>query len=231
MPASFSSFENKKAVQESHFMTQEELPVIVEEEVSKPVEMGKIEPLKVLSQMSGKYILAQGDLGLYIIDQHAAMERIRYEYYQDRLLDQNHPEQMLLMPHVIEGRRSLVGRIEEVNAVLKQFQIELDVLDEDSLILRSMPMWMKERELNEFLTEVLDGFEDEKNISEEDFRSLGLATLACHSSVRFNEYLSMPEMIALVEDLRACRQAYHCPHGRPTFLSVEHTQLIKEFKR
>ena len=235
LPASFSSFERKEENElpqvdkETSFIEVETLKEEIIEKVES--ESGKIEPLKVLSQMSGKYILAQGDLGLYIIDQHAAMERIRYEYYQDRLLDQNHPEQMLLMPHVIEGRKSLVGRIDEVNAVLKQFQIELDVLDEDSLILRSMPMWMKEKELNEFLTEVLDGFEDEKNISEEDFRSLGLATLACHSSVRFNEYLSMPEMIALVEDLRACRQAYHCPHGRPTFLSVEHTQLIKEFKR
>ena len=66
---------------------------------------------------------------------------------------------------------------------------------------------------------------------QESIRTDVLATLACHSSVRFNEYLSHEEMVQLVEDLRQCDQGYHCPHGRPTFVTFEHADLLKAFKR
>ena len=181
--------------------------------------------------MSGKYILAQGNEGLYIIDQHAAMERVRYEYFQKKLLNKQNSLQDLLMPLVLEGRPTLIPRLEEVNEKFKQFQIRLEPFSEDSLIVRSLPQWLEIGEAKEFIEEVLDLIETGKVIREEDIRRDGLASLACHSSVRFNEYLSHQEMVKLVEDLRACTQAYHCPHGRPTLISVTHKQLIKEFKR
>lgn len=190
-----------------------------------------IEPLTVLSQFSGKYILAQGDNGLYIIDQHAAMERIRYEYYQNLLLNNTYGMQTLLVPLMFEGRRTLVEISDDVNKHLKQFQISLDVFGDDSFVLREYPLWIKENEVYEFVNDVLDGFEDNKIQDEESVRENALATLACHSSVRFNEYLSHEEMEKLVYDLRMCEQAYHCPHGRPTLLNIDHKFLIKEFKR
>lgn len=191
----------------------------------------KIEPLKVLSQMSGKYILAQGNDGLYIIDQHAAMERVRYEYFQKKLLNKKTAIQDLLIPLILEGRKSLVPRIDEINEVLKQFQIEAEAFMEDSIIVRSLPQYLKIEEAKELLEEVLDLLEGGKEVREEDIRKNALATLACHSSVRFNEFLSQNEMNQLVEDLRSCTQPFHCPHGRPTLISITHDQLIKEFKR
>lgn len=191
----------------------------------------QIEDLTVLSQMSGKYILAQGKEGLYIIDQHAAMERVRYEYFQNKLLNKQNALQDLLMPLVLEGRHSLISRLEETNAKFRQFQIHLEPFSEDSLIVRSLPQWLTIGEAKEFIEEILDLIETGKVIREEDIRRDGLASLACHSSVRFNEYLSRHEMVKLVEDLRACTQPFHCPHGRPTLISITHQQLIKEFKR
>lgn len=191
----------------------------------------KIEPLKILSQMSGKYILAQGEEGLYIIDQHAAMERVRYEYYQNKLLNQRSPLQAMLVPLMFEGRKSLIPMIDKINEDFSQFQIHLEVFSEDTLIVRDVPQWIKQEEAKDFIEEVLDLIESNKVIREEDLRRDALATLACHSSVRFNEYLSMQEMQKLVEDLRACTQPFHCPHGRPTLISITHKQLIREFKR
>lgn len=202
-----------------------------DEEVIETSKKLSIEPLQVLSQFAGKYILAQGDSGLFIIDQHAAMERIRYEYYQNILLKRTHGLQTLLIPLLFEGRHSLVERLDEVNEHLSQFQIQLDILGDDTLILREYPLWIKEEQVSDFITIVLDGFEDDILQDEESVRQDVLATLACHSSIRFNEYLSMPEMERLVQDLRMCEQGYHCPHGRPTFLTLEHKFLIKEFKR
>lgn len=199
---------------------------IVEEEATQ-----RLENLKVLSQMSGKYILAQGDEGLYIIDQHAAMERVRYEYYQDKLLDKEYAMQDMLIPHIFEGRTSLVMQSERVNEVFKGMHIELEVFGEDSFVLRSVPEWIKENEVKEFVNKVLDMIESDKTVREEDLRRRVIATLACHSSVRFNEYLSMEQMEALVESLRQCEQPFHCPHGRPTLIQIDHKQLIKEFNR
>lgn len=191
----------------------------------------KIEPLTVLSQLSGCYILAQGDQGLYIIDQHAAMERVRYEYYQKKMLNRNNPTQDFLIPLIIEGRKTIIGRVDEINKILQEFQLELEVFGDDAFVLRSTPLWIEENVVAEFINEVLDMFEAERIIREEDLRRNVLATLACHSSVRFNEFMSMDEMIELVRQLRACKQPFNCPHGRPTFITVEHKQLIKEFKR
>ena len=235
-PRITDSFDLTPSFDKTPFVEEEinDLPFSVEATESEMIRRSKavsIEPLQVLAQFAGKYILAQADSGLYIIDQHAAMERIRYEYYQNLLLHKKHSLQPLLMPLLFEGRRTLVERIEDVNKHFEQFQIELDVLGEDTFALRAYPLWIKDNEISDFINIVLDGFEEESNIDEETVRQDVIATLACHSSVRFNEYLSMDEMIKLVDDLRHCEQGYHCPHGRPTFISLEHRFLLKEFKR
>lgn len=208
-------------------------PIInhVDKPTEEPVFVSRIEPLTVLSQMSGKYILAQGDLGLYIVDQHAAMERVRYEYFQNKLLDHKTPVQDLLIPMVFEGRKAIMEEVDQINDTFSEFQIHLEAMDESALVLRSVPLWIKENEISEFVNEILDMFEDKRNIRKESLRQNVLATLACHSSVRFNEYMSMDEMVQLIKQLRDCTQPFHCPHGRPTFITVEHDQLIKEFKR
>lgn len=190
-----------------------------------------IEPITVLSQMSGKYILGQGSEGLYIIDQHAAMERIRYEYYQNKLLNKQVPQQDLLVPILIEGRKSLIPQIDSINETLSQFQIVLEEFGEDTLIVRSLPQWVVDDNPQMFVEDILDFYETGLKVREEDVKRDVLATLACHSSVRFNEYLSQQEMEKIVSDLRQCEQPFHCPHGRPTFLRITHKQLIKEFKR
>lgn len=190
-----------------------------------------IEPITVLSQMSGKYILGQGSEGLYIIDQHAAMERIRYEYYQNQLLNKQVPQQDLLVPILIEGRKSLIPQIDSINETLSQFQIVLEEFGEDTLIVRSLPQWVVDDNPQMFVEDILDFYETGLKVREEDVKRDVLATLACHSSVRFNEYLSQQEMEKIVSDLRQCEQPFHCPHGRPTFLRITHKQLIKEFKR
>ena len=191
----------------------------------------RIETLNVLAQMSGKYILAQGDLGLYIIDQHAAMERVRYEYYQNQLLEKHYAMQDLLVAHLFEGRKALVMQIERVQTILQPMGINLEPFGDDSLVLRSVPTWIKEKEVSEFMNNVLDRIESDRSVREEDLRRRAIATLACHSSVRFNEFMSREEMIALIESLRECAQPFHCPHGRPTLIKVTHQQLIKEFSR
>lgn len=224
--------EEAPSVLEVEEVTFESEPVEIESTAEPiPVEKPKIEPLKVLSQFSGKYILAQGEQGLYIIDQHAAMERVRYEYFQNKLLNQNKGTQPLLIPLILEGRSTLIHREQEVKEAFDALHMNIEILDDDAFVIRERPLWMKESELLEFSNKTLDYLEDHKTIREEDFRNHSLATLACHSSVRFNEYMSQIEMESLVEQLRVAEQPFHCPHGRPTFMIIEHGDLIKGFLR
>ncbi len=223
----------EEKVEEIHEEAPKQLE-IKDKEVLEPevtIQKPKIEPLQVLAQMSGKYILAKGEQGLYIIDQHAAMERVRYEYFQDKLLDTVSDVQPLLIPEIFDGRRSLVIQSEKVIDAFKDFQIKMDVLDEESFVLRERPVWLKEKELHEFVNKTLDYLESSRTIREEDFRSHTLATLACHSSVRFNEYMSKLEMETLVSQLRNARQPFHCPHGRPTFMILDEKDILKGFLR
>lgn len=234
-----------EAKQESTSTTQEDTSISVpketsnsiyveEQEVSKIIEEKRepqFEYLEVLSQFSGKYILASGTEGLYIIDQHAAMERIRYEYFTNKLLYKEQSIQPLLIPFTFEGRGKIVEEIDRLNTLTSIFPLTFEVLDVNTLILREIPMWIDDKEIIEFTNKVLDSFEEDKKLDEEIFRKKAIATLACHSSVRFNEYLSQQEMEKLVEDLRYCKQPFHCPHGRPTFIVMDHKSLIREFGR
>lgn len=209
--------------------TQKEVEI---QEVTQDVsQIAKIEPLTVLSQMSGKYILAQGDTGLYIIDQHAAMERVRYEHFQRKYLGTALGKQDVLIPHLFEGFGPLVQRIEDLNQFLQEFDLELEVFDDQTLVLRSVPLWLVDTDVYASMLELLENYESGRITDQERFRNLTLATFACHSSVRFNEYLSHDEMVSLVQDLRHCEQPLHCPHGRPTLILMDHDSLIKEFKR
>ena len=81
------------------------------------------------------------------------------------------------------------------------------------------------------MQDIFDYYQKNQTIQAESLRKAALASLACHSSIRFNRNLTLEEMKQVVEDLKKCEQPFHCPHGRPTFITVEHDQLIKEFKR
>lgn len=200
-------------------------------EVAEPEKQPELEDLQVLAQFHGKYILAQGERGLYIFDQHASMERVRYEYYQARLLNQNHERQPLLISLVFEKKAKLVARLGELNQRLALYDLEVEAISDEDLIVRELPLWMSGIEVKTVLEDLFEAFEAEFTLDEERLRRRLIATMACHSSVRFNHHLSVQEMQQIVDDLKKCRQPYHCPHGRPTFIVLEDQQLIKDFYR
>ena len=94
-----------------------------------------------------------------------------------------------------------------------------------------MPQWLADANPQLFIEEILDMFESEKTIHKEEVQR-DVLTQQWHVTLPFVlTYLSHEEMVRLVEDLRSCRQPFHCPHGRPTLLKITHDQLIKEFHR
>lgn len=159
------------------------------------------------------------------------MERVRYEYFRKKLERVNVPTQELTVPIVHEIRADLMLRLPEINQSVASIGLEFQAIGPNQVALRQVPVWMHDVDEYVLIRQILDLFEEERTISLEKLRKHAAATMACHSSIRFNRVLTEDEMRSLIEQLAQCEQPYHCPHGRPTFLSIKDQTLDKDFGR
>jgi DNA mismatch repair protein MutL len=183
--------------------------------------------LRVVGQVMNKYIVAEGPDGLYLVDQHAAHERVRYETVK-RQRELKKPEvQGLLGPATLEvtPRQDAVMRSCLEN--LTEFGFQLDVFGERTYLVRAVPALAAD-DWPRMLREMLDALAgEEKSRWEERI----VAGLACHGAIRSGQALSDEEMRALVRQLEQCDSPHTCPHGRPTVIKLSEAQLEREFGR
>ena len=213
--------------------TEPEVPEVTETPVTltepEPV-VQKLPEMQVIGQLHEKFILCACEAGLAVIDQHAAQERVHYEEYC-RALNQNPVMLDCLVPLTLAAGDDLVRRIDELNAAAADLHITFEPFGHDTLLVRSIPAWMKDLEEEPFLQDVLDNFRNERKSSYTRMEKKTIATMACHHSIRFNRALTMQEMNEVVRQLNDCENPYHCPHGRPTFVILDEKDLAKEFLR
>ncbi len=186
--------------------------------------------MHVIGQLHGKYILCSCDEGLAVLDQHACQERVHYEEIA-AVLNTEPAMTELLLPITILAGNDLVQRLDELNDACQDLHLVFESFGHDTLILRQIPVWMKEVDEEAFLQDVLENF---RNDTENKYRRLEkkkIATMACHHSIRFNRRLTPEEMQEVVSQLSRCENPYHCPHGRPTFIILSEKELEKEFLR
>lgn len=200
------------------------------EEYISVVEEKNFPQMRVIGQFHGKFILAEGYEGLYVIDQHAAQERVHFEEISDKL-SKNVGYFELLLPIMVNTTSDVVSRINELNDFSSNFNIEFEIFGNDSLIVHKLPLWLQNIEHKSFLNDLIDYFKEDKKINKLDVLRHKIATMACHHSIRFNRILSKEEMQQVVDELKICRQPFQCPHGRPTFVLIEDYYLEREFLR
>lgn len=203
---------------------------IIKEQIVAP-KNPSLPQLRVIGQFHNNYIIAEGEKGLYIIDQHAAQERYHYEEIRKQILAGVTKTQPLLIPITIESTMSAVSQVDDINSLLGQLGIHLDVFGNTTFVCRELPVWMKDIKEEEFLQDMIDIWEKDKEICLEKLRKHAISTMACHSSIRFNRSLTLEEMKQVIKDLEKCEQPFHCPHGRPTLICMEDKDLIHEFER
>lgn len=214
---------SQPTAQESFTFPKQEEPIYEERKTTLP-------QMQVIGQLHDKFILCAYEEGLAILDQHAAQERVHFEEYVQKL-NQNPSMQDLLVPMMLHSDRTVVERVQEVNEALKDLHITLEPFGENSFVLRTIPIWLKELEMEPFLQDVLDGFKNDQEIKYTRLERKHIATLACHHSIRFNRSLTVEEMKEVVRQLYTCENPYHCPHGRPTIIFLKEKELVKEFYR
>lgn len=204
---------------------------VKQEEVQAVPRNASLPQMEVIGQFHNSYIIAQGEAGLYIIDQHAAQERYHYEVIKEKILSGNNDKQPLLLPISIETTATAISQIEDLNTAFASLGIELEVFGNTTLVVRDLPTWIQDTDEPAFLQDLIDLWLKDGEIDETKLRHLAIATMACHSSIRFHRSLSLDEMKQVIKDLGKCEQPFHCPHGRPTFICMSDAQLVKEFLR
>lgn len=218
-------------VLDEHPEMQKEILSVEESAHTFSTEKKAFPVMNPLAQLHGKYILAESEEGLYIIDQHAAQERVNYEKFRKQFDEQEETMIDMLVPVMVQASANVMHRLDELNELLKIFPLQMESFGQTTLLARSIPLWMQKVDETAFLQDLIDLFDSEKSLNPTDLNKDRIATMACHHSIRFNRVLSYEEMQEVVNSLKKCDQPYHCPHGRPTFILISQNQLIKDFKR
>ena len=180
----------------------------------------------------GTYIICHNEMGMYIIDQHAAKERINFEHYKEAFKNPKPDTISMLVPITLEYPSNEFIIIEHNIDILRNLGFKIEVGGINTFIIKEQPTWLKEGYEEESIRKLIDVLlEEEKNFDLGKFREHAAATLSCKMAIKANMNISMEEMEALVNDLRKCKNPYNCPHGRPTTIFYSNYELEKLFKR
>lgn len=187
--------------------------------------------LEYFGQMHGTYLFAQSDEGLYIIDQHAAQERIKYEYFREKIGDVGEDKQQLLVPIILEYSVDDYLKIKENLEVFNEVGIELEDFGQQSFIIRSHPTWYPVGKEEATIREMIDIFLDEGKIEVKKFREATAIMMSCKQSIKANHHLDERQARALLDELKTCENPFNCPHGRPVLIHFTNQDMEKLFKR
>ncbi|EAF3668061.1 DNA mismatch repair endonuclease MutL [Listeria monocytogenes] len=202
-------------------------PQAEQEEHSKE----RIPKMYPIGQMHATYIFAQNENGLYIIDQHAAQERIKYEFYREKIGEVSRELQELLVPIVLEFPADEYVRLEEQKAKLEEVGVFLENFGQNSFIIRAHPTWFPKDQEEEMLREIIDEALSAPSISIHKLREDAAIMMSCKKSIKANHYLTTQDMEALLDTLREASDPFTCPHGRPVIIQYSTYELEKMFKR
>ncbi|MGV3010737.1 DNA mismatch repair endonuclease MutL [Streptococcus thoraltensis] len=187
--------------------------------------------LDYFGQMHGTYLFAQGKGGLYIIDQHAAQERVKYEYYRDKIGDVDSSLQQLLVPYLFEFSSSDFLNLQEKMPLLNQVGIYLEAYGDNTFILREHPIWMKEEEIEAGVYEMCDMLLLTNEVSIKKYRAELAIMMSCKRSIKANHIIDDYSARNLIYQLSKCQNPYNCPHGRPVLINFSSSDMEKMFRR
>lgn len=186
---------------------------------------------KVVGQLFDTYWIVELENEYYMVDQHAAHEKVLYERMVKKLKDKVEFAQRLIEPVVVNLSLQEMSRYEIHERLFIDLGFEVEPFGEEALIIRSVPfVFGKTLEANQFLL-ILDGLADSFIEDKYDILLDDIASMACKAAVKGNDRLSKGEYIQLIDDLLTLENPFHCPHGRPTIIAMTKYELEKKFKR
>jgi DNA mismatch repair protein MutL len=197
----------------------------------QPIATNRIPVLNYIGQYAGTYLLFQNQEGLYLIDQHAAAERIRYERYRSNMTQRAFSNYELLLPLQVELPNHEYIEIDLRKSELEEFGIRLERNGPRSYFVRTVPDWFPRGSELAYLDGFFRQILDHKPLSRADVIDDLAILLSCKHSLKANHYVSSEEAEQLLIQLRECKQPFTCPHGRPVIVKLSLSDIEKWFRR
>ncbi|MCF7923514.1 MAG: DNA mismatch repair endonuclease MutL [Candidatus Izimaplasma sp.] len=189
-----------------------------------------IPDLEYIGQYLGTYLLFQNEAGLFLLDQHAAAERIRYEKYLEAMNRNNTEIKSTLIPLKLDFPGDVISKAKQYLEDIEKLGINLEFFDSHILV-KKIPQWFPENYEEIYLETIINNFIDEVPNDKSTLID-GLAKLlACKHSLKANHYITEVEANHLVSDLRKCDRPYTCPHGRPIIVKLKYQEIEHWFNR
>ncbi|WP_203639261.1 DNA mismatch repair endonuclease MutL [Levilactobacillus wangkuiensis] len=187
--------------------------------------------LRYLGQVHGTYLLAEADDGLYLVDQHAAQERVNYEFYRQAIGEVSDDEQKLLVPIVLDYPTTDVLELTNHLETLASVGINLESFGPNSFIVHEHPTWFKAGQETDTIKEMIDWVLKDGKISVAAFREKTAIMMSCKRAIKANHHLDDQQARALLVKLATAENPFNCPHGRPVLVHFTDQDLEKLFKR
>ncbi|MFC0558521.1 DNA mismatch repair endonuclease MutL [Halalkalibacter alkalisediminis] len=191
----------------------------------------RIPVLYPVGQMHGTYIIAQNETGMYLIDQHAAQERIKYEYFRDKVAEVDPRLQELLIPITFEFTVQEMAIINEHLDDLNAVGVFPELFGKQAYVVRAHPTWLPKGHEEETIREMIEFLLEHRRVDLAKLREEAAILMSCKAAIKANRHLRQDEMFALLESLRKSSDPFTCPHGRPILVHFSTYALEKMFKR
>ena len=186
---------------------------------------------RIIGQLFDTYWLVEYDEKFYIIDQHAAHEKVLYERFLKEFSHREIISQMVSPPEIIALSLQEAELLKEQMEIFEQFGFEISSFGGREYSISAVPANLYGVTVQELFIEILDSLETEGRRQTPELITHRIATAACKAAVKGNQMLSVPEADKLIDELLGLENPYHCPHGRPTIVSMTKYELEKKFRR
>ena len=187
--------------------------------------------MEIVGQVHGTYIIAQNENGMFMIDQHAAQERIKYEYFREKIGEVTNEVQNLLIPLTFHFSKDEQMIIDQYKDELDKVGVHLEHFGGHDYIVNSYPVWFPKEEAEEVIKDMIELVLKHKSVDVKKIREDAAIMMSCKKSIKANHYLKNNEMADLIDQLREAEDPFTCPHGRPIIINFSNYELEKLFKR
>jgi DNA mismatch repair protein MutL len=224
----------KMSVEEESAHGFSEVQIKVEEQsedkkINEDIKKLELHPVGIIMQT---FIVAENEDGLYLIDQHAAHERINYEKVQKQMKDSENYKMKMLVPLTLEFSPSDYLKVEEHKSTLESIGIEYENFGVNTIIVKTHPTWLREGMEATLIKQIFDMLiEDSIKFDKMKFLKRVAQTTACKMSIRAHEVISLDQARELLKQLFECENPYNCAHGRPTIIHYSEYELDRMFRR
>jgi len=191
----------------------------------------KLPIIKIIGQFNNSYIIGEYNKELYLIDQHAAHEKVLFEKYKKSITALEVVSQVLLTPLIIELGFEDYSYYDENKEIFKRCGFLIEDFGDNSVAIREVPMFLGKPDVKNLFYDIIENIKALGSASASELKYDKIASLACKAAVKANNRLSQIEMEALINELRYIEEPFTCPHGRPTIIKFSLYDLEKRFKR